>query len=43
MPLECHGLDKCPDEGLDGFKRYAAIAVLGTNLYRLGKILQGEG
>ena len=40
--LEVHGLDKCPDEGLPGFKRYVALAVLGSNLHRLGKILQEQ-
>lgn len=37
--LEAHGLDKCPDKGIDAFKRYVALAVLGSNLNRLGKIL----
>jgi len=37
--LEHHGLDKCPDRGLKGFKRYAALGVLAYNLHRLGKIL----
>ncbi|MGI9273283.1 MAG: ISNCY family transposase, partial [Endozoicomonas sp.] len=37
--LEVHGLDKCPDKGLDAFKRYVALAVLGNNLQRLGKII----
>ena len=25
--LEAHGLDRCPDHGIDGFKRYIALAV----------------
>lgn len=37
--LEAHGLDRCPDHGIDGFKRYVALAVLGRNLHRLGTIL----
>jgi len=37
--LEAHGLDRCPDHGVDGFKRYVALAVLGRNLHRLGAIL----
>jgi IS5 family transposase len=37
--LEAHGLNRCPDHGLDGFKRYVALAVLGRNLHRLGAIL----
>jgi len=37
--LEVHGLDICPDHGIDGFKRYVALAVVGRNLHRLGAIL----
>lgn len=38
--LEQHGLDRCPDTGIDGYRRYVALAVLGTNLHRLGSLLQ---
>ncbi len=38
--LEVHGLDQCPDDGLPAFKRYVGLAVLGSNIHRLGKILQ---
>ncbi len=34
--LEAHGLDRCPDHGIDGFKRYVALAVVSRNLHRLG-------
>jgi len=37
--LEVHGLDICRDHGIDGFRRYVALAVLGRNLHRLGAIL----
>jgi transposase, IS5 family len=37
--LECHGLDRCLDHGIDGFKRYVALAVLARNVLRLGQIL----
>jgi hypothetical protein len=37
--LEAHGLDLCPDHGIDGFKRYVALAVVGRNIHRLGAIL----
>ena len=40
--LEQHGLDRCPDTGIDGFKRYVALAVLATNLHRLGTLLQKQ-
>jgi IS5 family transposase len=38
--LEAHGLDICPDHGIDGFKRYVALAVVARNTQRLGAILQ---
>ena len=36
--LEVHGLDKCLDHGIDGFKRYVALAVLSRNLQKIGQI-----
>jgi hypothetical protein len=38
--LEHHGLDSCPDKGLDAFKRYCALGVLAANLHKLGNVLQ---
>ena len=38
--LEVHGLDRCPDHGIDGFERYVALAVLGGNIKRLGSIIR---
>ncbi len=40
--LEHHGLDKCPDHGLYGFKRYVALAVLARNIQRLGAVLRQQ-
>lgn len=37
--LEVHGLDRCPDHGLDGFKRYVALAVVARNIQILGALL----
>jgi len=37
--LEHHGLNRCPDKGLDGFHRYTALGVLAYNLHKLGNIL----
>lgn len=37
--LEVHGLDKCPDHGINGFKRYVALAVVARNIRRIGDIL----
>ncbi len=37
--LEVHGLDVCPDHGIDGFKRTVALAVVARNIHRIGSIL----
>jgi transposase, IS5 family len=37
--LEHHGLDRCPDKGLHGFKRYVGFGVLAYNLHKIGKRL----
>ena len=37
--LEVHGLDRCPDHGIHGFKRYVALAVVARNIHRIGAIL----
>ena len=34
--LEVHGLDKCLDHGLEGFKRYIALAVVARNIQKMG-------
>jgi len=38
--VENHGLDRCLDHGLKGFKRYVAFAVVARNLQILGNIIQ---
>jgi IS5 family transposase len=40
--LESGGLDRCPDHGIDGFKRYVALAVVARNLHRLGAVLRDQ-
>jgi IS5 family transposase len=40
--LEVHGLDKCPDHGIDGFERYVALAVLSRNIQKLGTIIRDQ-
>lgn len=40
--LEHHGLNRCPDKGIENFKRYAALGILAYNLHLLGKILIAE-
>jgi len=37
--LEVHGLDKCRDQGIDGFKRYVALSVVTRNIHRIGELL----
>ncbi|MBT4091594.1 MAG: ISNCY family transposase [Deltaproteobacteria bacterium] len=38
--LENHGLDRCPDKGIDAFKRYISLAVLSRNIQITGNIFQ---
>jgi len=38
--LEVHGLDRCLDHGISGFKRYVAQAVVARNIQKLGAELQ---
>ena len=37
--LEHHGLNRCPDKGLPGYKRYVGLSVLAYNLHILGNHL----
>ncbi len=38
--LENHGLDRCPDHGPDGFKRYVGLAVSARNIQIMGHLIQ---
>ena len=40
--LEVHGLDRCPDHGINGFKRYVALAIVTQNIRRIGAILKNR-
>ena len=40
--LENHGLDRCPDHGIHGFKRYVALAVVARNIQIIGHVLQQQ-
>jgi IS5 family transposase len=40
--LEHHGLNRCPDKGLYGFRRYTALGILAYNLHKLGNILLAQ-
>jgi hypothetical protein len=38
--LANHGLDRCPDHGIRGFKRYVALGVLARNMQIVGHIIR---
>lgn len=40
--LENHGLDRCLDRGIIGFKRYVALAVVSRNIHILGHMIQQQ-
>lgn len=40
--LENHGLDRCLDNGLYGFKRYVSFAVLARNIEKLGSLIRKQ-
>jgi hypothetical protein len=37
--LEHHGLNRCPDKGINAYHRYAGIGVLAYNLHKIGNFL----
>ena len=37
--MEHHGLNRCPDKGLHGYKRYVGFGILAYNLHQIGKCL----
>lgn len=38
--LKNHGLDRCRDHGVDGFKRHVALTVLARNIQIVGHLIQ---
>lgn len=40
--LEQGGVNKVPDKGLEGFKKYVALGVLANNIKRIGKYLKEQ-
>jgi hypothetical protein len=38
--LQNHGLKKCPDHGIHGFKRYVSMGMLARNLQIIGHAIQ---
>jgi len=37
--LEHHGLNRCPDKGIDGFTRYVGVGILAYNLHKIGNFI----
>ena len=37
--LEHHGLNRCPDKGINAYLRYAGIGILAYNLHKIGNFL----
>ena len=40
--VENHGLARCCDNGIEGFKRYVALAIVARNLQLIGAILRNR-
>lgn len=40
--LEHHGLNRCMDKGLHGYKRCVGLSVLAYNLHQLGNVLLAD-
>lgn len=38
--LEHHALDRCPDRGIDNFKKYVSMSVLAHNIHQIGTLVQ---
>ncbi|MCP4097522.1 MAG: ISNCY family transposase [Planctomycetaceae bacterium] len=37
--LQNHGLDRCPDHGIKGFKRYVALGIVARNVQIVGRMI----
>jgi IS5 family transposase len=40
--LEHHGLNRCPDKGIENFKKYTALGILAHSLHKLGNLLLAQ-
>jgi hypothetical protein len=38
--LKNHGLERCPDHGIDGFKRYVGLGIIARNIQIIGHLIQ---
>ena len=38
--LEHHALDRCPDRGIDNFRKYVSMSVVAHNIHQIGALVQ---
>jgi len=38
--LEHHGLDRCPDRGIDHFRKYVSMSIVAHNIHLIGALVQ---
>ena len=38
--LEHHALDRCPDRGIESFKKYVSMSVVAHNIHQIGALVQ---
>ena len=38
--LEHHALDRCPDRGIERFKKYVSMSILAHNIHQIGALVQ---
>ena len=38
--LECHSLDRCPDRGIEKFRKYISMSILAHNIHNIGALVQ---
>ena len=38
--LEHHALDRCPDRGIDNFRKYVSMSVVAHNTHLIGALVQ---
>ncbi len=38
--LECHALDRCPDRGIENFRKYISMSILAHNIHQIGHLVQ---
>jgi hypothetical protein len=38
--LEHHALDRCPDRGIESFKKYVSMSILAHNIHQIGTLVQ---